>query len=236
MLFGSWPSSLSHLPVFKSKRVCCEGGGALKHKGNNLKNRLKNFYKNFPALCANASGSASVISLFWAFLFVMMVAFLLQLQKLTEWEVKNRAKTYLCFKKQVFKQFRLIKRVVKLNRAIKTGRLLMLTPKTYAAGKAMIKGAQTTQSLLNKRYFLPTKGCPLGLFRSPFGVKIKRGTMGLARFKEKVWKIVIKRKWSLYPFQLEAHFRLPHRMATYPVLKYRERKSAPIGAAFWWRR
>ena len=165
-----------------------------------------------------------------------MISFLLQLQKLTEWEVKNRAKTYLCFKRQIFKQFRLIKRVVRLNRAIKTGRLLMLTPKTYAAGKAMVKGAQTMQSLLNKRYFFPTKGCSPGLFMSPFGIKIKRNIVGLARFKEKAWTIIVKRKQSLYPFQLEAHFRLPRQMATYPVLKYRERSLPQIGAVFWWRR
>ncbi len=165
----------------------------------------------------------------------MMITFLLQLQKLTEWEVKNRAKTYLCFKRQVFKQFKLIKRVVQLNRAIKAGRLLMLTPKTYAAGKAMVKGAQSMQSLLNKHYFFPTKGCSWGPFRSPFGIKIKRNIVGLARFKEKVWKVIVTRKQSLYPFQLEARFRSSQWVASYPVLNYRERKLSRLAAVFWWR-
>ncbi len=167
---------------------------------------------------------------------MLMVAFLLQLQRLTEVEIKRRTQTYLCFKRQVFKQFKLIRRMVRLNRAIVAGRALMLVPKTFVAGKKMAKVAQTAQALLNKRYFLPAQGCPWRNAKSPFGFKIKRNALGLAKYKERQWKMIVRQRRSLYPFQLEAHFRSPQYLASLPRVHYREKKLARNGVAFWLRR
>ncbi len=154
-----------------------------------------------------------------------MISFLIQLQKVTEIEMKNRAEVYLCFKRHIFQQLHLIERIVRLNLTIKVGRMFMLSPKTMPLGKSMIKIAQKGQNLFNNQYNLSSKKCRQNriILPSPFGLKLKRNALGLALLKRKKWKIIISQKKGFSPFQLEAHFQSPQRNPSHLSLNYWEK-------------
>ena len=178
-----------------------------------------------------------VLSLFWASLLIVMVAFLIHRQWLTEVEVKERTRAYLCFKRQVIRQLHFIKKMIQLNRIIQQGYILMLTPKTASWGATLMEGAKKAQQLLNAQYsatlYLKTCRQKNHQLDHPFGVVLQRNAWGLAKFRKRQWKIVIYQNKGLRPFQLKAVLRAKTEEV---YIQYQEKRYTSIKEALWWKR
>lgn len=95
----------------------------------------------------NNKGSVSILMLFFVSIISGLIIWNYKRIIKVEKNIITKTKHYLCIKDIVLTHSNLVKKVEKANKVIITGMALMAIPKTYVAGKNMIKLSKKAQSI-----------------------------------------------------------------------------------------